>query len=117
MANSLVKNVRAEKRNSTNWSKMRRYSFQKIDLHFVHWNKGPNWPIFRDIQGRNILPVKIAIKGASTSNHHNHKRALPLMFSLIFLGKHKSSDEIEMASIVVEFCFYNSSFFFKNNYF
>ncbi len=58
MANFLDKNVHAEKRGSTNWSKMRLFSFQKIDSHFVHWNPGPNRPIFRNIRGRHILPVK-----------------------------------------------------------
>ncbi len=33
------------------------------------------------------------------------------MLPLIFLYKHKLSDEIEMASIAVEFCFYSSSIF------
>ncbi len=73
MANSPLKNVRAQKMDSTKWSKMRRFSFQKIDLHFVHWNPGPNRPIFRDIRGRYILAVKNAIKWGSTSNQHNHK--------------------------------------------
>ncbi len=73
MANSSVKNVHAGKRDSTNWSKMHWFSFQKIDLHFVHWNPGPNRPIFRDIRGRNILPVINAIKRSSTFNHHNHE--------------------------------------------
>ncbi len=36
MANSPDKNVRAEKRDSSNWSKMRSFSFQKIDLQFDH---------------------------------------------------------------------------------
>ncbi len=36
MANSPAKNVRAEKRDSTNWSKMRRFFFQKTDPHFDH---------------------------------------------------------------------------------
>ncbi len=36
MANSPFKNVRAQKRDSPKWSKMRRFSFQKVDLHFVH---------------------------------------------------------------------------------
>ncbi len=36
MANFPVKNVRAEKRDSTNWSKVRWFSFQKIDLDFDH---------------------------------------------------------------------------------
>ncbi len=58
MANSPDKNVRAEKRDSTNGSKMRWFTFQKIALHFAHWNPDPNRPIFRDIRGRNILPVK-----------------------------------------------------------
>ncbi len=73
MAESPVKNVRAEKRDSKNWSKMRYFFFQKIDLHFVHWNPGPHRPIIRDIRGRNILPVKNAIKLGSTFNRHNHK--------------------------------------------
>ncbi len=62
MANSPAKNVRAEKRDSTNWPKMRRFSFQTIDLHFDHWNSGPNRPILRDIRGRNILSVISALK-------------------------------------------------------
>ncbi len=73
MANSPVKNVRAEKRDSANWSKMRGISYQKIDLHFVHWNPCPNRPIVRDIRGRYILLVKNAIKWGLTFNHHNHK--------------------------------------------
>ncbi len=73
MAKSPVKNVRAEKRDSANWSEMRWFSFQKIDLHFVHWNPGPNRPNFRDIRGRIILLVKNTIKWGSTFNHHNHK--------------------------------------------
>ncbi len=36
MANSPVKNVRAEKSDSPNRSKMHRFSFQKIDLYFDH---------------------------------------------------------------------------------
>ncbi len=35
MDNSPDINVRAEKRDSITWSKMRWFSFQKIDLHFV----------------------------------------------------------------------------------
>ncbi len=58
MAKSPVKNVRAEKRDRTNWPKMRWFSFQKIDLHFVYGNPGANRSIFRDI--RTILPVKKA---------------------------------------------------------
>ncbi len=73
MANPPLKNVRAQRRGSTKWSKMRQFSFQKIDLHFVHWNPGPNRPIFRDIRGRYILPAKKAIKWGSTFNHHYHK--------------------------------------------
>ncbi len=73
MAKSPVKNVRAEKRDSKNWSKMRWFSFQKIDLHFFHWNPGRDRPIFRDLRGRNTLQVKNAIKWGSTFNHHNHK--------------------------------------------
>ncbi len=73
MAKSPVKNVRAEEQDSTNWSNMRSFSYRKIDLHFVQWNPGPNWPNFRDIRGRNILPVKNAIKWDSTFNHHIHK--------------------------------------------
>ncbi len=73
MAYSPLKNVRAQKRDSTKWSKMRRFPFQKIDLHFVHWNPDLNRPIFRDIRGRYILPVKNAIKWGSTFNQHNHK--------------------------------------------
>ncbi len=92
MANSPVNNVRAEKRGSTNWSKMRWFSFQKIDLHFVHWNPGPNRPIFKDIRSRNILPVKNAIKWGSTFNHHNHKNGstidvfLKLFVQAIIIG-------------------------------
>ncbi len=73
MANSPLKNIRAQKRGSTKWSKMRRFSCQKIDLHFVYWNPGPNRSIFRDIRGRYISPVKNAIKWGSTFNQHNHK--------------------------------------------
>ncbi len=73
MAYSPLKNVRAQKRDSTNWSKMRRFSFRQIDLHFVHWNPGPRRPIFRDIRGWYILPVTNVIKWGSTFNHHNLK--------------------------------------------
>ncbi len=108
-ANSPVENVRVEKRGSTYWSKIRRISFQKIDLQFDYWNPGPNRPIFRDIRGRNILAVINAIKSSSTTTIT--KTALPLMFSLFFLCKHKLPDDIEMASIVIAFCFYSYSFF------
>ncbi len=108
MANSPVKNVRAEKTGSTNWSKMRLFSFEKIDLHLVNWNPGPNRPIFRDIRSQYILAVKNEARRSTTTIT---KMAPPLMFSLIFLCKHESSDEIEMASIVVEFSFYSSSIF------
>ncbi len=74
MAKSPVKNVRAEKRDSTHWSKMRWFSFQKIAVHFVHWNPGPNRPICRDIRGRYILPVKNEKKWGTTFNQHNHKK-------------------------------------------
>ncbi len=73
MASSRVKNVRAEKRGSTNWSKMHLFSFQKIDLHFDHWNPGPNRPILRDNRGRNILPVINAIQRCKTFNHQSRK--------------------------------------------
>ncbi len=72
MANSPVKNVRIEKRDNENWSKMRWFSFQKIDLLFDHWNPVPIRPILRDIRGQNILPVITAKKGL-TFNHHNHE--------------------------------------------
>ncbi len=49
MAYSPVKNVRAEKRDNTNCSKMRQSYIKKIDLHFDHWNPGPNRPILRYI--------------------------------------------------------------------
>ncbi len=94
MANSLLKNVRAQKRDSTKWSKMRRFSFQKIDLHFVHWNPGPIRPIFRGIRGRYIFPVKNAIKWGSTFNQHNHKNGSTIDVDLIFfvqaliIGRH-----------------------------
>ncbi len=39
------------------------------------------------------------------------------MFTLIFLFKHNLSDEIAMASSVVEFRFYSSSISSLNNYF
>ncbi len=114
MAYSPVKNVRAEKTGSTNWSQMLWFSFQKVDLHLVHWNPGPNRPIFRDIRIQYILPVKNEAQRSTTTIT---KMAPPLMFSFIFLCKHKLLDEIEMASIVVEFCFYYSSIFTLNNYF
>ncbi len=85
MANFPDKNVRAEKRDSTKWSKMRWFSFQKIDLHFVHWNPGPTRPILRDIRGRNILPVINAIKRGSTFNHNNHKNGSTIEVYLNFL--------------------------------
>ncbi len=88
MANFSDKSVRAEKRGRTNWSKMRRFSFQKIDLHFFYWNPGPNRPIFRDIWGRNILTVKNAIKWGSTFNHHNHKNGSTIDVFFILLCKH-----------------------------
>ncbi len=113
MAISPLKNVRAEKRDSRHWSQMPWLSFQKIDLHFVHWNSDPNRPIFRDIRGRNILPVNNAIKWGSTVNHHNHKNGSTIGVFLNYLCKHKSSDEIELASIVVEFCFFLVVFFPK----
>ncbi len=52
MANSPVRNVRVEKRGNENWSSMRWFFFQKIDLLF-DWNSGPNRPILRDIRGQN----------------------------------------------------------------
>ncbi len=85
MANSPAKNANAEKRGGTNWLKMRWFSFQKIDLHCDHWNPGPNRPIFRDIRGRNILPVINAIKMVQRSTTTITQIALPLMFSLFFL--------------------------------
>ncbi len=85
MADSPVKNVRAENSDSTTWSKMRRFSFRKSDLHLEHWNPGPNWPILRDIWGRNILPVKTAIKRSITFNHHNHENGSTIDVFLIFL--------------------------------
>ncbi len=84
MANSPVKNVRAEQRDNTNWSKMHWSSFQKINLHFVHWNSGPNRPIVRDSRGRDILPVKNAIKLGWTFNHHHHKNGSTIDASLNF---------------------------------
>ncbi len=84
MANSPVYNVRAEKMGGTHWSKMHRFSFQKIDLHFNHWNPGPNRPILRGIRGRNILPVVNAIKRGLTFNTTITKMALPLIFFKFF---------------------------------
>ncbi len=111
IANSPDKNARAEKRDSTTWSQMRWFSSTKIDLHNVHWNPGPNRPIFRDFQGRNILPVKNAIKWGLMFNRHNNKTDSTIDVVLIFLCKHKPSVEIELTSIVVELCLYSSSFF------
>ncbi len=73
MANSSVNNVRVEKRDNENWSKMRWFSFQKIDLLFDHWNPGPKFA-YRDSRGQNILPVINAIKRGSAFNHHNHEK-------------------------------------------
>ncbi len=84
MANSPVKNARAEKRDKENWSNMRWFSFQKIDLHFDHLNPGPNRPIFRDIRGWHILPVKNAVKWGSTFNHHNKKNGSDIDIFLYF---------------------------------
>ncbi len=109
VADSPLKNVRAEKRGSKNWSKIRWFSFQKIDLHFDHWNLGPHWSFLKDIRGRNILPVITAIKRGSAFNHHSYENGSTIDVFLIFLCKHKSTDGIEMASIVVKFCFYSSS--------
>ncbi len=77
-------------------------------------SKSPN---FRNIRGRNILPVINAIKRSSTFNHHNHENGSTIDVYLNILCKHKLSDGIEMASIVVAFCFYSSSFVSLNNYF
>ncbi len=85
MANAPVKNVRAEKRDSTNWSNMHSFSFQKIDLHFVYWNPGPNQAILRDIRGRNILPDIKAIKWGPTFNHLNHENGSTIDIFLNFL--------------------------------
>ncbi len=85
MANSPGKNVRAEKRDSTNYLKMRLFSFQKIDLRFDHWNPRPHRPILTDIRRRNILPVRNAIKRGSTFNHHNHENGSTIDVFLIFL--------------------------------
>ncbi len=101
MANSSVKDVRAEKRHNGNWSKLRWFSFQKIDLPFDHWHPGPNRPILRDIRGQNILPVINAIKRVSAFNHHNHENGSPIDVSLIFWCKHKSADGMEMITISV----------------
>ncbi len=87
MANSPHKNVRAQKRNSTKWSKMRRFSFQKIDLHFVHRNPGSNRPIFSGIQGRYILSVKNAIKWGSTFSQHKHKNGSTIDVYLNFFAQ------------------------------
>ncbi len=73
MANFSVKNGRVGKRADENWSKMRWLSFQRIDLLFEHWNPGTSWPIVRDFQSQNILPVINAIKRDSAFNHHNHE--------------------------------------------
>ncbi len=111
MANSPAKNVHAEKKGATNWSKMRWFSFQKINLRFDHWNPGPHWPFLSDIRGRNILPVINAIKRGSTFNHHNHENCSITDVFLIFYCKRKSSDGTEVESIVVEFYFYSSCIF------
>ncbi len=50
-----------------------------------------------------VCRLKMQKNEAQRSTTTITKMALPLMFSLIFLCKHKSSDEIEIASIVVEF--------------
>ncbi len=84
MAYSPVKNVRAEKRGRTNWSNIRRFSFQKIDLHFDHWNPGPNRPILRDIQGPNILQVINAIKRRLTFNKHKDENGSTIDIFLNF---------------------------------
>ncbi len=84
MANSPVKNVRSEKRDSTNWSKMRQFSFQKIDLHFDHWHPGPTRPILRDIQGPNILQVINAIKRRLTFNKHKDENGSTIDIFLNF---------------------------------
>ncbi len=84
MANYPDRNVRAAKKDNTNWSKMRWFSFQKINLHFAYWNPGPNRPIFRDIRGRNILPVKNTMKCDSTFKNHNHKDGSTIDVFLIF---------------------------------
>ncbi len=111
MANSPLKNGRAQERDSTKWSKKRLFYFQKVDLHFVHWKPGPNRPIFRDIRGRFILPVKNAIKLGSTFNQYNHKNGSTIDVHLNFSCKHYSSDEIEIASSGVEFYLYSSSMY------
>ncbi len=54
---------------------------------------------------------KMRLNEALSSTSTITKMALPLVFSLIFLCKHKSSDKIEMTNIVVEFCLYSSSTF------
>ncbi len=84
-ANSAVKTVRVEKRDNRNWSKMRWFSFQKIDLHFDQWNPGPSRPILRDIRGQNNLPVINAIKGGSTFKHHIHENGSTIDFFFNFL--------------------------------
>ncbi len=68
MANSPAKNANAEKRWGTDWLKKRWFSSPKIDLHFDHWNPGPNRPILRDIRGRTILPVINAINVQTTQS-------------------------------------------------
>ncbi len=78
MANSSVKNIGVEKKDIENWSKMRLFPFQKIDLRFDHWNPG------QGIRGQNILPVINAIKGGSAFNHHNNENGATIDVFLTF---------------------------------
>ncbi len=68
-----VKNVRVEKKDNENWSKMRCFSFQQIYLLFDYRNTGSNRSVVRIIRGQNSLPVINVIKRGSAFNHHNHE--------------------------------------------
>ncbi len=110
MANSPVKNVRAEKTGSTNWSKMRWFSFQKIDLHLVHWNPCPNRAIFRDIRSQYILRVK---NEAQRSTNTITKMAPPLMFSWIFCASINHRTKLKWQALWSSFDFILVAFFPK----
>ncbi len=74
MASSPIKNVRVKKTGIGNWSKIREFSFPKIDLLlFDNGNAGLNRSILRDTRGQNIFPVITAIKRGSTFNQHIHE--------------------------------------------
>ncbi len=81
MANSPVRNVRSEETGNENWSIMRWFSFQNIDLLIDYWNPGLFKVIFEAIT---FCRSKMRWRESQRPTTTITKTALPLMFSSFF---------------------------------